>query len=85
MPPKPFDLAHLTEMLKSKGLPHVEGLAKGSLEAVFNWIEFGVKESESKVDDFAMALLPPLKALIFSKLDGISASEPSNDAEKPAT
>jgi hypothetical protein len=31
-----------------------------------------VQTSESKVDDFAMALLPPLRQFVLSKLDGIN-------------
>lgn len=73
--PQPsFDLGHLADLLKEQGLPHAEGLAKAALDAVFDWIEYGVKTSESKVDDFAMALLPPLKQFVFSKLETISAS-----------
>jgi hypothetical protein len=69
---KSFDLALLAEKLKAKGLPAIEGLAKASLEAVFEWIEESVQASPSKIDDFALAVLPPLKSLIMSKVDEIS-------------
>jgi hypothetical protein len=73
---KAFDLADLEAKLKDKGLVHVEGLAKACVEVVFEWASEGVTLSDSKVDDFALALLPPLKTFLLSKLDGISVEAP---------
>lgn len=67
-----FNLGSLESKLKEKGLPQIEGLAKACVEAVFEWVEESVKASESKVDDFAVAVLPPLKSFILGKIDGIS-------------
>lgn len=70
--PKAFDLKELEAKLKEKGLPEIEGLAKACAEAIFDWAEQGVKLSDSRIDDFVLAVLPPLKSWIMSKLDGIS-------------
>ncbi len=69
---KPFDLKDLEEMLKAKGLPEVEDLAKKVFEGICEWTENGITASPSKVDDFALAVLPAFKSFIVSKLDGIS-------------
>jgi len=68
---KPFDLKALEAKLKEKGLPQVEGLARGVVEAVFEWSEESVKASPSKLDDLALVVIPPLKSLILSKVDEI--------------
>lgn len=70
--PKPFDLKDLESMLKAKGMPALENGAHAVVEAVFEWIEKGVKLSDSKIDDFALAVLPPLKSFIDQKISEIS-------------
>ena len=67
-----WDLKDLEARIKDKGLPQIEGLAKSVFEAVCDWAEHGVKNSESKIDDFALAVLPPFKSFVISKLEGIS-------------
>lgn len=68
---KPFDLKELEKKLKEKGLPEVEGVAKGVVEAVFDWAEESVKASPSKLDDLALVVIPPLKSLILTQVDKI--------------
>lgn len=68
----PFDLKNLESRLISKGMPAVEGLAKDVFNEFCLWIEEGVKASPSKIDDFALAVLPPFRAFVLSKLEGIS-------------
>ena len=69
---KAFDLKDLEQILKAKGLPDVENLAKHVFEGICDWAEKGVKLTPGKVDDFALAVLPPFKAFVMSKLDGIA-------------
>ncbi len=69
---KAFDLEDLKQILKAKGLPDIENLAKHVFEGVCEWAEKGVKASPSNMDDFALAVLPPFKAFVIGKLDGIS-------------
>lgn len=70
---RPFDLKDLESRLKEKGLPQVEGLAQAIVDGVFEWIQEGVQASESKIDDFALAVLPPFKSFIDKKIQGISS------------
>lgn len=69
---KAFDLTDLQEILKAKGMPDVENLAKHVFEGICEWAEKGVKATPSNIDDFALAVLPPFKAFVMSKLEGIS-------------
>jgi hypothetical protein len=67
-----FDVKDLVERLKSAGLPLAEEAAHAVVKSVFDWVEYGVKETPTPIDDVALALMPPLRAFIDSKLDGIS-------------
>lgn len=68
---KPFDVKDLVQKLEGMGLPLAEEAAKDLIEAVFAWSEESIKLSESKIDDLMLALLPPMKSFLISKLDKI--------------
>ncbi len=70
---KAFDLKELGERLKAAGAPIAEEALHAAVKCMFDWVEDGVKLTPSKVDDFALAVLPPLRAFVDSKIDGISA------------
>jgi hypothetical protein len=67
-----FDLKDLAAKLRAAGLPIAEEAAHACLNSVFEWLKESVEASPSKLDDFALALLPPLKSFIDSKIEGIS-------------
>lgn len=69
---KPFDTADLVARLKAAGVPILKDSGHAVVRAVFDWIEEGVKLSPSKIDDFALAVLPPLRQFVDSKLDELS-------------
>lgn len=75
---KPFDAKVLLEKLKARGVEiKIEALdvaekAGGILvDEVFAWTEESVKLTKSPYDDFALAVLPPVKSFILSKVDEI--------------
>ena len=70
-----FELNDLVEKLKAKGLPIAEDLAGEVVNAVFEWIEEEVVESENKYDDLALAILPAVKPFIFKYIDKIDGQE----------
>lgn len=70
--PKAWDLKDLEERLKSRGLPVLEKGAKEFFSGLCEWIEFGIKSDDNKVNDLALAVLPPFRDFVNSKLDGIS-------------
>ena len=62
---KAFDLKALVEELKAQGLPVAEEAAKVVVQSVLTWVEKSVVATESKYDDFALAIIPLLRLLFL--------------------
>lgn len=73
---KPFDVKDLIKKLEAMGIPlakdSAEKMAAGLVNAVFDWTNESISASPTKVDDLALAVLPPLRAYILSKIEAIS-------------
>ncbi len=68
---KAWDVQALVAELKPFGLTLGEAAAKQILDVAFTFVEQSVVLSESKVDDFALAVIPLVKPLVLNFVDKI--------------
>lgn len=69
---KAFDPKALLEMMRAKGGPDAEKLAKANIEALLEWLQASAVISENKIDDVAVPLaVATVKPLIMKALDAI--------------
>ena len=67
--------------LKKEGLNIAENAAEGAVKAVFRAVAKFAAESENKVDDVLIAILPVIEPHVLKMLDGIDGVK---DDEQPA-
>jgi hypothetical protein len=79
---KPFDTAVLVAKLKGRGIEiKIEALDVAEkagvilVDEVFAWTEQSVKLTQNPYDDFALAVLPPVKSFILAKVDEIDGQK----------
>ena len=72
---KPFDLKDLVMRLKGKGMDLAEESAKLVVVETMAWVKDSVVLSENKYDDFAIAILPHVEALVLKEVDKIDGQQ----------
>lgn len=70
-----YEAKKLVEKLKGKGLDIAEDAAKVVVEETLSWVVESAVESENKVDDLLVAIVPVIKPHIMNKLDKIDGKE----------
>lgn len=64
-------LKMVLDKLKAEGLDIAEESAGKVVKAVFAGVRDYVTQSENKFDDLALAVLPPVEALVMREIDKI--------------
>lgn len=57
--------------IKKELLNFGESTARNAVETTFNLIEYGIKDSENKIDDMLLGALPALKEIVLKLVDKI--------------
>jgi hypothetical protein len=70
-----YDIKHLAEILKTKGLVLAEESAEILVESVFQWVEESAKLSATPYDDMALLVLPQIKGFVKKAVDKIDGQE----------
>lgn len=70
-----YDLNHLIALLKDEGLDVTEDLAKVLVQAVFDWIKFSAKKSDTRIDDLIASLIPNIEPWIMERIDKIDGEK----------
>lgn len=66
-----FDLEKLKDKLLDKGLVVAEDMAEIVADCVFEWVEDGIKETETPYDDFVLPIMPAIKKVALGQIDKI--------------
>jgi len=65
----------LKDMLKEKGLDLAEDAAKLLVDAVLDFAEQAVRDSENKLDDILLAIIPLLRPMLMEYIDKIDGKK----------
>lgn len=75
---KAFSLKSLESKLKEKGFPVLEQGAVEAINAVFEWVDESIDQTETKYDNFLKPAAHVLKEFILNKVGHISSSDYSS-------
>lgn len=68
----------IAEDVKKEALIMAEKATRDIVDGVFKLIEVAVKDSENKIDDMILGVLPTLKNIVISYVDKISPDIEAN-------